>query len=214
MIIFGYKSKFSSILRAFSAIAIGLVMVISNNATVTVVKIIAALLFAAGVISLVYGFVNRKSGALPLLAVNAVIDIVAGLLLFFFPASVANFIVYLIGFALLAFGVLQIIVLSSTMSMLGGGFMSLILPAVAVVGGMVLLFNPFSMSVMSIIAGIALIFYGISELKSLSTIEKAKVEYEIRNKPAEPEPEQPREGVIKSDLSAAKDVDYEKVDIQ
>ena len=61
MITIGYKSKFSSILRALSAIALGVVMVISNNATVTVVRVIAALLFAAGVISLVYSIVNRKN---------------------------------------------------------------------------------------------------------------------------------------------------------
>ena len=63
MITFGYKSKFSSILRACAAIAIGAVMIISTNATETVVRVIAAFLFAAGLVSLLYGYTNRKSGA-------------------------------------------------------------------------------------------------------------------------------------------------------
>lgn len=48
MITFGYNNKFSSILRSLAAIAIGLVMVCATDATTTVVKIIAAFLFAAG----------------------------------------------------------------------------------------------------------------------------------------------------------------------
>ena len=55
MITFGYNNKFSSILRALSAIGIGGVMLFSNEATITVVKIIAAFLFAAGIVSFIYG---------------------------------------------------------------------------------------------------------------------------------------------------------------
>ena len=51
MITFGYNNKFSSILRSLAAIAIGLVMVCATDATTTVVKIIAAFLFAAGIVS-------------------------------------------------------------------------------------------------------------------------------------------------------------------
>ena len=52
MITFGYNNKFSTALRALAAIGIGLVMVFSTEATVNVVKIIAAFLFAAGMVSL------------------------------------------------------------------------------------------------------------------------------------------------------------------
>ena len=44
MITFGYNNKFSTALRALAAIGIGLVMVFSTEATVNVVKIIAACL--------------------------------------------------------------------------------------------------------------------------------------------------------------------------
>ena len=117
MITFGYNSKFSSILRSLSAVAIGLVMVISTNATVAVVKIIAAFLFAAGVVSLIYGYINRKSGAMSLMSVNAAVDIVIGLLLYLFPTAVSGIIVTLIGVAILLFGILQLVVLTGTMSL-------------------------------------------------------------------------------------------------
>ena len=142
MITIGYKSKFSSILRALSAIALGVVMVISNNATVTVVRVIAALLFAAGVISLVYSIVNRKNKMMGLLSIPAIVDVVIGLLLFFYPEPVTCLIVYLIGILLVVFGVIQLIALSSIMSILGAGFFSLMLSILVIIGGVVLLFNP------------------------------------------------------------------------
>lgn len=152
MITFGYNNKFSTALRALAAIGIGLVMVFSTEATVNVVKIIAAFLFAAGMVSLGYGFAHRKSGAMALMSVNAVVDIVIGLLLF----------------------------------------------------------NPFSERIMSVLAGIFLIFYGISELISMRRVSKAKVEYEIRYN---------RDNVDDDDsipqgLGDVKDVDYHKVDDQ
>ena len=91
-ITFGYKSNFNSVLRALVAIAIGLVMIVVNEATITVVQIIAAFLIAAGVVSIIRGIVKRNDGAMPLMLTNAIVDIVFGLLLFFYPQAVANLI--------------------------------------------------------------------------------------------------------------------------
>ena len=80
MFTFGYKTSVSSILRALASIGIGLVMIFDNDASETVVKVIAAFLFASGLVSLVYGIIrNRKEGILPLMAVNAVVDVILGL---------------------------------------------------------------------------------------------------------------------------------------
>ena len=207
MITFGYNSKFSSILRSLSAIAIGLVMVISTNATVTVVKIIAAFLFAAGVVSFVYGYLNRRSGAMSLMTVNAVVDIVIGLLLFLFPTAVAGIIVTLIGIAILLFAVLQLVVLSGTLSLVGMGGFSLVLCIIALVGGITLLFNPFSERVMSILAGVFLVVYGISDL--LSRVTKAKEAYEIKFGQENRETQQDGNDVPES-LADVKDVEYRK----
>ncbi len=205
MIDFGYKSKFSSILRALAAIGIGLVMVFSTDATVQVVKIIAAFLFAAGVVSFAYGYVHRKEGALSLMSLNAVVDIIIGLLLYCWPGWVAGAIVTIVGIVILIFGLMQMFALVGTMSLLGSGAFALVLSVIAVVGGVMCLFNPFSERIMSIMAGVFLIFYGVSELVSMRRVAKAKHEYEIHFNTDKPASEDVPEG-----LEDVKDVDYHK----
>lgn len=207
MITFGYNNKFSSILRALAAIAIGLVMVCSTDATTNVVKIIAAFLFAAGVVSIVYGYVHRKDGAMSLMSVNALVDIVIGLLLYCFPGWVAGAIVTIIGVVILIFGIIQILALAGTMSLLGSGFFSLILSGFAIMGGIMLIFNPFSERVMSMLAGIMLIWYGISDLISMRRVSKAKTEYEIHFTEKD-------NSNVPAGLEDVKDAEYHKIDEQ
>lgn len=212
MITFGYNNKFSSILRSLAAIAIGLVMVCATDATTTVVQIIAAFLFAAGIVSFAYGFANRKSGTFGLMTVNAVVDIVIGLILFLWPGFVAGVIVAIIGIVILVFGVIQILALAGTMSLLGSGGLNILLAVLAVVGGIVLIFNPFSERVMSILAGVFLIYYGITDLISMRRVSKAKKEYEIHFTETRVDPDSTID--VDDDFDGIKDVDYHKIDEQ
>ena len=174
MITLGYKTKFNSITRAIAAIGIGLVMAFGGNAPTNVVKIIAILLVLAGVASLIYGLIKSKeNGVYQLLLVNAGLDIAIGLLLFFNPQWIVGIIVYAIGVILILFGGLQLVVLTGAMSLMGAGFSSLILSILAIVGGAFLLFNPFTIGVMSVIAGCLLMVYGVAEL--ISTFRLSKV---------------------------------------
>ena len=212
MFTFGYKTTLSSILRSLASIGIGLVMIFDNEASETVVKVVAAFLFASGLVSFVYGLIrNKKEGLLPLMAVNAVVDILIGVLLFLNPGWVAGFIITLIGIVLILFGGLQLLALAGTMSLLGTGFGTLILSVCAVVGGAFLLFSPFGERIMGICAGSFLVLYGVSELISSWRIRKAKEAYEIRfNTREEPQPDQ--DIIETSGLDDAKEVDYTKVD--
>lgn len=214
MITFGYNNKFSSILRSLAAIAIGLVMVCATDATTTVVQIIAAFLFAAGIVSFAYGFANRKSGTFGLMTVNAVVDIVIGLILFFWPPFVAGVIVAIIGIVILVFGVIQILALAGTMSLLGSGGLNILLAFLAVAGGIVLIFNPFSERVMSILAGVFLIYYGITDLISMRRVSKAKKEYEIHFTETRVDPDSTIDVDVDDDFDGIKDVDYHKIDEQ
>lgn len=211
MITLGYKSKFSSILRACAAVAVGLVMIISTNAT-EMVKIIAAFLFAAGVVSLVYGLTHRKGGTLPLMTLNAAVDVCIGLLLFLFPSQMANLIIYLIGGVLLLFELLQLVVTASTFSLVTTGRPSILLSLVAVAGGAILLFNPFSLTVMKVIAGAALIVYGVSELLSTWRVGKAKEAYEIKFSKENVQPRETGDELSTEGISQAKEVEYVKED--
>ena len=210
MFTFGYKSKVNGPMRALIALVIGIMMVVSPaNALTTVVKIIAAFLLASGVVSLVVGLKDKEKGSLPLMSFNAVVDVVLGLLMFVFPDLIAKFMIYLIGFVLLAFGAVQIAALVSARKVVNMGFGAFVLPIIVTLIGGFILFNPFAESVMTIIAGSALIVYGASEILSSWKMKKAIDEYEIHQGPVQEEPSQQE-----SPLSGVKDVEYEKVDEQ
>ena len=210
MFTFGYGSKVSGPLRALIALAIGVMMVIRpDNALTTVVKVIAAFILASGVVSLIVGLKEKKNGSLPLMSFNALVDIIIGIVLFSAPGFVAKFIIYLIGFVLLGFGIMQILALFSAKRVMGLGLGAFILPTVVTLVGGFLLFNPFAESVMVMIAGAAIIVYGASELLSSWKMKKAIDEYEIHQAPAQEQPVQQE-----NPLENVKDVEYEKVDEQ
>lgn len=209
MITFGYKNKFSGLLRAVVAIAIGVVMVVSRtDAMVLAVRIIAAFLLASGIVSLLVGYRNRQNNQMPLMGVNGVVDIVIALLVFIFPHFVAGLIVYLIGFVLIGFGIFQLITLASANKVMKVGLMAFVMPVLVLLAGAFLLARPaFIGTAVGTVAGAALIVYGVSELLSSWKMKKAMDEYEIhQTKTEEPINEDP--------MSEVKDVDYEKVDEQ
>lgn len=209
MFTFGYKSKVNGPLRALIALAVGIMMVVNpGEALTTVVKVIAAFLLASGLVSLIVGLRNKKDGSLPLMSFNALVDVLLGLFLFVFPGFVAKFMIYLIGFVLLAFGIVQILALASARKLTGLGFGAFVLPAIVTLVGGFILFNPFAESVMVMIAGAALVVYGASELLSSWRMKKAIDEYEIHQAPKAETP------VQENPVVEVKDVDYEKVDEQ
>ena len=210
MFTFGYKNKVNGFMRAFIALAIGVMMVVSPaNALTTVVKIIAAFILASGVVSLIVGLKDKEKGSLPLMSFNAFVDLVIGLLMFVFPGVIATFMIYLIGFVLLGFGIVQIVALFGARRVMPLGFGAFVLPIIVTLIGGFILFNPFAESVMTVIAGLALVLYGVSELLSSLKMKKAIDEYEIHQAPVQEEPAEPE-----SPLSDVKDVEYEKVDEQ
>ena len=209
MITFGYKGKFTGPLRALTAIAIGVVMVWSKaNALNIAVQIIAAFLVASGIVSLIVGYRNRQNGSFALMGVNTAVDIFLGIMLFLFPGFFAGLLIYLIAFALIGFGLFQLITLGSASRVFSMGALAFILPVVVLLLGVFLLARPsFIGETMGIVAGIALMIYGISELLSSWKMKKAIDEYEIKYPTRKPEPEAEEE-------IQAKDVEYEKVDEQ
>ena len=179
---FGYKSRFNGPIRALTALAVGIVMVVSKtNALNLAVQIIAAFLAASGVVSLAVGYKNRANGTFPLMAVNTVVDILIALVLFMFPGFFANLLVYLIAIALLFFAIFQLIALASASRVMVMGVLAFIFPILVLLSGLFLLSNPdFIGSAIGIVAGVALIIYGVSELFSSWKMRKAIDEYEIK----------------------------------
>ncbi|MDE5889427.1 MAG: DUF308 domain-containing protein, partial [Bacteroidales bacterium] len=144
MITFGFKGRFGGWFRAVFAIVLGVIMVARPaSSLVFVVKLLAAFLIASGVVSVIMGATGKDRNTLGLMAVNSVVDIILGTVLFMFPAAVANVVVILLGVLLLVLGIFQIVVLGSAFRLLGMRFFAFVLPVLCIIGGILLLFNPF-----------------------------------------------------------------------
>jgi uncharacterized membrane protein HdeD (DUF308 family) len=180
MFTFGYSNRLNGPMRALVAIAVGVIMVIYNEQAMNiVVKIIAALLFASGIVSLAVGLKKKNDSTSKLMNFNAVVDIVIAALLFMFNGFVANLIIYLIGFVLVLFGLFQIFALAAASRVAGWGFWPFLMPVLVTGAGAFLLFSPeFAKSSISLIAGIALLMYGVSEFISSWKMKKVIDEYE------------------------------------
>lgn len=207
MYTFGYSNRLNGPLRAVIAMAVGTIMIIfSEDALNIVVKIMAALLMASGIVSLSVGLKKRTDSTSKLMNFNAVVDIIIAVLLFIFNDWVSTLIISLVGVVLLLFGLFQIFAMISANRVMKLGFASFIMPMVVTLTGGFIAFNPLAKEVMTIVAGGALLFYGITEFISSWRMKKAMDEYDIRQ--AEVAPVKPEEAV------AVKDVEYEKVDEQ
>ena len=210
MITFGYKNKFNGPIRALTAIAIGMVMVMSRtNALELAVRIIAAFLLASGVVSLIVGYRQRSNGTMSLMGFNGVVDIILGLMLFMFPGFVAGLLIYAIAFLLICFGLFQMVGLISANRVMRVGLWSFVMPLLVLAAGLFLIAKPvFVGEAIGVVAGASLIMYGASELLSSWKMRRAINEYEIRQTGTATSA---RQEDVTPDV---KDVEYEKVEEQ
>lgn len=209
MITLGFKNKMSGVIRALTAIILGSIMVaFPQTSLLVIVKILAAFLIASGIVSLVYGIANRANGGFSLMVTNTAVDIILGIIIFIFPAEVAGVVMFIIGLALFAFGMFQILALASANRVMRVGFVSFLLPVLCSIGGALVIFKPFGIaSWLTLVVGIVLLVYGASELVSTWKVRKAMKEYEIRL-----DPSVRKDGARESIGADVKDVPYEKVD--
>lgn len=216
MVLFGYKTASSSLIRALCAIAVGaLLILMPNDGSKLIVQIAAGLIFAAGLVSLTVALLNRnkqeKPSGVTLAEISAVTLVIIGLIFLVFPGLLTKLIVILVGIVLVLFGGLQLIVLGGAMGLLGLGYGLLSFSFLAFAGGILLLFSPFAEDVMSIIAGSLLAYYGLTELLCFKRVSDAKAKAASSDKPSEDNPEQ-IEG--EKDLDGVKDAEFEKIDEQ
>lgn len=209
MITFGYNGRFSSPIRALLFVAMGVFMIVAKaDAMQMVVKIFAAFILAAGVVSVFVGFKQKKAGTMPLSFFNALINIVIAGLLFVFAPIVSKFVSYLLGFVLFGFGLFQLSVLLSMRRSVKISFVAYLLPVLVTIAGLLIFFYPgFFGKSLGLIAGIALIVYGASDLISAFKMKGAKGSEEVASG-SETQAE------TQSDPMEAKEVEYEKVDEQ
>lgn len=115
-----------------------------------------------------FGYRNKSEGR-----IRAILAIIAGLLMLFAKASFGNAIIYIIGVILVIVAVVQLLVFGSIKALAGLGNGSLISTGLILFCAILLFFNPFSINVMRVIAGIGLLVYGINELMSAPKVSRA-----------------------------------------
>ena len=158
----------------------------------TLVMVIGAFLIAAGAISFIASYGDRKAeGQSPLLILNGLVSIVFGLILIILPDFFVGIIMFLFGAILLLFGVMQIVNIINVKREIKVPLSVYIVPILVCLCGIVIFFNPFnSLKAIFIFFGVVLIVYGISEIvstfsfrraiKKISTISKG-VEKDAKN---------------------------------
>ena len=211
MITFGFKNKYSGIFRAITALIIGITMVVVPGESINlVVKIIGTLLIASGLVSIIVGIVNKNNGSLNLVAFNAIVNIILGILIFSNPVFFASIVIILLGLGLLFFGGIQLLALFSARRFLDMKPWGYTLPIITTLGGILLVFKPFETAgFISYIAGGLLIVYSVSELLSAWRMKKAIKEYDIEINTATAQTESKDKT---SKYENIQDADYEKVD--
>ncbi len=195
MITFGFKNKFGGWLRTLIALVIGILIICfykRANLLEIIVKIFASLIMAAGVVTLIMGLVNRKKeGISGVLLTNAVIDVAAGIVLFVFARPVAHIMVVLLGIAVIVFALWEIIAMASAFKVANISLWSFILPVISVlVGVAIILFYRKFEEAITLVTGIALIIYAISEGYATITMNRAiriKAEVDAENEKLEKE---------------------------
>ena len=218
MITFGYKNKFSGFIRAIVAIALGVVMIVNReSAGVLVAQIFAAFLLATGFVSFLFGFKDKKEGEMRMLNLNAIINIILGVLLFCFAKDIQNIVWVLIGLALFLFGLFHLLILFLAKRMFPISSWSFVIPTLVASLGLLLVFRPsFLGNALGLVAGISLVLYGVSELVSTLRMRRVMKDYEANHQSDDVHtyPDATNNLTASNVDVEAEDVDFEKVDEQ
>lgn len=214
MMIFRYGGKYPFLLRALVFVVLGVLMIVAKaDAMQIVVKVIAAFMLATGLVSVWVGMKHKQDGTMPLSFFNAATNVVIAVLLFRYSDFVAGFVSYLIGVVLFGFGLFQSFALLSLRGKVKLGLLSYLVPLfVAAIGALIFLSPAFLGQSIGLIAGLALVIYGISVL--VSAIKMRAVMEEPEDVAPAPKDSESLYGTGSSVPEDAKEVDYEKVDEQ
>lgn len=182
MINFVFKSRNESIIRSVVAILAGVLLIIKPDTMATYfVYVIASLFAISAVVSFILSLKDKVRNAVAnnMSIANSLLTLLVSVLLFVYAPVVADFIIFVIGGLLVAFGVVQIVTLLSVLKVAPIGFGFFIAPIGVTALGILIILNPFTTAnLIMVVCGIALCCYGVSELLSYWRFQKAKTEFE------------------------------------
>jgi|SRR5574344_1193270 membrane protein HdeD len=162
--------------RAIITLVAGLLLVSWPDAIAkTIVIILGSFIAAVGIVSLVLSFLGKwKKEEASLISMNAIVDIVLGIVIIIFNQFFASIIMYLFGILLLIFGLSEIISLLQTLRTAKVNWSLFIGPAITTICGIIVFFNPFkTLQWLFVFFGISLLIYSISEFIATYKVRKA-----------------------------------------
>jgi len=176
------------ILRAISAVLLGVVLILCPKTAIFYIVVTIGILFIfPGLISLISYFISDKAKRpeVPFLLAG-VGCLLFGIVLVSAPNFFVSVLMYLLGIILLVGGVEQIIVLIRARKYATVPVFFYIVPVLILIAGVVVLFNPFkSAATIFVLIGITCLIYGIMEfvywLKFKRNFDNSNVELLIEN---------------------------------
>lgn len=169
------KTMNYSIIRCICALVLGVLLVAWPEAAIIYLVITVGVLFLVPGLFAVFGFLTRgkrEGASFPIAGLGSLLF---GLWLMIMPAFFVNILMYVLGAALVLAGISQIVNLSAARSwtLVPGGFF--VIPALVLIAGIVVLFNPFTAATVPfIILGVSSIVYGGSDLINIIRFRQKK----------------------------------------
>lgn len=162
MIIINKETRKSGLIKALIALVLGVYMVVTKaNAMTLIVQIISGVILLASLVPLL---LQGKYPALQQYTKTAIFGILIALLLFLLAGPISGVIRYILGTVICLFGISMIITLFSVRAKLLGGLASLIFPLLLLpLGAMFFSEELIGKDYLGMVAGIAMIIYGISK---------------------------------------------------
>ena len=167
------KSFNDYLVRGFSAILLGLLLVVWPDAAVVYLVIaIGALFFLPGLFSIVLYFSKGKEQGMmfPILGIGSLL---LGLWLMIMPSFFVDILMSVLGVVLVLAGLHQIAQLVHLRSLAPVSAGLFFIPAIVLLAGLLVLLNPFAVATIPfIILGISCLVYGITEVITIIRFRK------------------------------------------
>ena len=183
-VIYSITNRTYSVVRGILILALGVALLLWPESMLNIiVKLIAAFLIAAGLVTLYFTSSAKKEeekrGEKSILSAFAILNIAVylsfGILIFIFPSFFVSILVFLFGAILLLLGIGQLVnlFLSGRHTKLSGYLY--IVPVVVTICGIILFFQPFTAkNVLTMFFGGCLAGYGATELLSAWVLRNVK----------------------------------------
>ena len=197
-------------IRAIVAFTLGVAMLFAGDAAMVLsVRLLGALIMVSGIFSLVLAIRKSNSNEKSLSIASSAVSILTAVLMFVFAGKLVTLVGYMFGVAMVAAGLLQLVVMFGANRVFPVGYMSFVLPSLVLVAGALIIAAPFLFAdLIGVLTAVTLIIYAVSEFLSSWKMNTAKAESSVRQSTKQ---ETSGKGMH---TGPVKDVDYEKVDEQ